>query len=55
MLKNWALMGVATGEGGKITVTDMDVIETSNLSRQFLFREADVRQLKSKSGPLSLG
>ena len=41
MLKNWALMGIATGQG-KVTVTDMDVIETSNLSRQFLFRPKDV-------------
>ena len=26
LLKNWALMGVSTGERGKITVTDMDKI-----------------------------
>lgn len=48
MLKNWALMGIATGQG-KVTVTDMDVIETSNLSRQFLFRPKDVQSLKSEA------
>ena len=41
-LKNFAMMGVAAGdaggEAGVITVTDDDVIEKSNLSRQFLFR-----------------
>lgn len=37
-LKNFAMMGVSCGEGGLITVTDDDVIEKSNLSRQFLFR-----------------
>ena len=38
LLKNFAMMGVACGEGGVVYVTDMDVIEKSNLNRQFLFR-----------------
>lgn len=36
-LKNFALMGLGCGSG-EVTVTDDDVIEKSNLSRQFLFR-----------------
>jgi len=47
MLKNWALMGVACGPGGKVHVTDMDRIEKSNLSRQFLFRNSDIDEFKS--------
>ena len=43
-------MGVGTGRRGLVTVTDMDIIETSNLSRQFLFRSSDVRKSKSLSG-----
>lgn len=37
-LKNFAMMGIACGDAGLVTVTDDDVIEKSNLSRQFLFR-----------------
>lgn len=47
MLKNWALMGVGCGPKGHVHVTDMDRIEKSNLSRQFLFRNTDIDQFKS--------
>ncbi|XP_022034390.1 ubiquitin-activating enzyme E1 1 isoform X1 [Helianthus annuus] len=46
-LKNLALMGVSCGNGGKLTITDDDVIEKSNLSRQFLFRDWNIGQAKS--------
>lgn len=41
-LKNFAMMGVASGGHGNVTVTDDDVIEKSNLSRQFLFRDHNI-------------
>ncbi|KAH9736706.1 ubiquitin-activating enzyme E1 1 [Citrus sinensis] len=46
-LKNLALMGVSCGNQGKLTITDDDVIEKSNLSRQFLFRDWNIGQAKS--------
>lgn len=46
-LKNFAMLGVACGPNGLVTVTDNDRIEVSNLSRQFLFREENVGQPKS--------
>lgn len=48
LLKNFAIMGVGCGNG-KIYVTDMDLIEKSNLNRQFLFRAHDVQASKSET------
>lgn len=47
ILKNLASMGIATGESGRLYLTDMDTIEKSNLSRQLLFRDSDVGKFKS--------
>lgn len=47
MLKNFAMMGVGVGPQGGVIVTDMDTIEKSNLSRQFLFRDTDIGKPKS--------
>ena len=47
MLKSYAMIGLATGSKGHITVTDNDSIEKSNLNRQFLFRTKDVGKQKS--------
>jgi ubiquitin-activating enzyme E1 len=46
-LKQFALMGVASSEKGKLTVTDDDSIEISNLNRQFLFRKKHVGSSKA--------
>jgi ubiquitin-activating enzyme E1 len=40
-LKNFAMIGT------NLVVTDMDTIEKSNLSRQFLFRNSDIGSMKS--------
>lgn len=45
-IKMFALMGIST-KGGKVTVTDDDNIEISNLNRQFLFRKEHVGKNKS--------
>lgn len=48
LLKNFAMIGIGSGSDGKIFCTDMDIIEKSNLNRQFLFRSSDVGSLKSQ-------
>lgn len=46
-IKNFVMSGLCSN--GRLTVTDMDSIEQSNLNRQFLFREEDVMKMKSDS------
>lgn len=48
MLKNFALLGVGlTNSSGEICITDPDLIEKSNLNRQFLFRPHHIQKPKS--------
>ncbi|XP_050314109.1 ubiquitin-like modifier-activating enzyme 1 [Anthonomus grandis grandis] len=53
LLKNFAMMGLGT-DGGSIIVTDMDLIEKSNLNRQFLFRPHDVQKPKSVTAAMAI-
>lgn len=47
LLKNFAMMGVGASPEGSVYVTDMDIIEKSNLNRQFLFRPWHIQKAKS--------
>lgn len=62
LLKNYAMLGVGTGKAvideadpsknrkaGSIVLTDPDIIEMSNLNRQFLFRERHLRKPKAST------
>lgn len=52
LLKNFAMMNLC-GKG-MLTVTDPDHIETSNLNRQFLFREKHLRKPKSSTAAAAI-
>lgn len=48
MLKNFALLGVGlANSSGEVCITDPDLIEKSNLNRQFLFRPHHIQKPKS--------
>ena len=47
-VKNFAMLGIGCSPKGSVIITDMDGIEKSNLSRQFLFRTKDIGSLKSE-------
>lgn len=46
-------MGIGSGKG-TIYITDMDIIEKSNLNRQFLFRPNDVQKPKSHTAAAAI-
>jgi molybdopterin/thiamine biosynthesis adenylyltransferase len=45
LLKNFAMVNM--GAKGMITITDPDHVETSNLTRQFLFRQKHIKKPKA--------
>ncbi|CAG11186.1 unnamed protein product, partial [Tetraodon nigroviridis] len=48
MLKNFSLLGVGLSKSsGEVCITDPDLIEKSNLNRQFLFRPHHIQKPKS--------
>lgn len=53
LLKNFSMIEVASTKG-KIIITDPDVIEVSNLNRQFLFREKHLRLQKSSTAAAAI-
>lgn len=54
MLKNYALLGIGQKDRGCITITDNDLIEKSNLNRQFLFRPSDIQKPKSTTAAVAV-
>ncbi|KAL2098219.1 hypothetical protein ACEWY4_007426 [Coilia grayii] len=54
MLKNLALLGVGLAKcSGEVCITDPDLIEKSNLNRQFLFRPHHIQKPKSTTAAMA--
>ena len=53
LLKNYAMLGIGAAGSGRLVLTDPDVIENSNLNRQFLFRERHLRKPKSVTAAMA--
>lgn len=53
LLKNLGMIGLGT-RNGELFITDMDLIEKSNLNRQFLFRPKDVQKPKAQTAALAI-
>lgn len=47
LLKNFALMGLGSGDGGAISIADPDVVDIPNLPGQSLFRRKDLGKSKA--------
>ena len=50
LLKNYAMMGVGCCPDGAVFITEMDIIEKSNLNRHFLFRPWDIQVRREGGG-----
>jgi molybdopterin/thiamine biosynthesis adenylyltransferase len=47
LLKDFAMCGVGTGKWFNVVIADDDIVERSNLSRQFLYRSSDIKNKKA--------
>ncbi|KAI9137809.1 hypothetical protein BKA69DRAFT_1127905 [Paraphysoderma sedebokerense] len=46
MLKNWAMMGLGTGDNGCVHISETETVKKRNLTCEFLYRRCDISQWK---------